>query len=303
MDYGICNKKLLNNIMYFSVGDPSHLSDHATLTLCVRANSHAQVNKSQIQVDGTNPNNISMKKIPMGFKWSPESVKAYKDAFNLPLIHQRLNIINEYCSKSNEQDPNKLCKLVTDLFIQAASLSLKRKKLPRTVQNKTARWYDNDLFSLKNKILQHRRLVQKCPSNRFIYQQFFLLKKQYRNCCRSAKRNYFNSLSQNIEDLCLKNDKKFWSVLKSVQSVNEDYLPDSHCLYNYFEQLHSVQESDNSLYSENVQNIVAKQLECLEPYLYEHNNHITTLEVSNAIKNLKGNKAHYQDLISNEMLK
>ena len=156
---------------------------------------------------------------------------------------------------------------------------------------------------MKNKILQHGCLVLKFPSNRFIYQQVFLLKKQYRNRCRSAKRNYFNSLSQNIEDLCLKNDKNFWSVLKSVQSVNEDYLPDSHCLYNYFEQLHSVQESDNSLYSENVQNIVAKQLECLEPYLYEHNNHITTLEVSNTIKNLKGNKAHYQDFISNEMLK
>ena len=186
VDYGICNEELLNNIMYFSVGDPSHLSDHAPLTLCIHANSHAQVNKSQTQVDGTNPNNISMKKIPMGFKWSPQSVKAYKDAFNLPLIRQRLNIINEYCTKSNEQDPNKLCELVTDLFIQAASLSLKRKKLPRTLKNKTTRRYDNDLFNLKNKILQHGRLVQKFPSERFIYQQFFLLKKQYRNRSRSA---------------------------------------------------------------------------------------------------------------------
>ena len=157
-----------------------------------------------------------------------------------------MNIINEYCSKSNEQDPNKLCELVTDLFIHAASLSLKRKKLPRTLQNKTARWYDNDLFNLKNKILQHGRSVQKFLSNKVIYQQVFLLKKQYRNRCRSAKRNYFNSFSQNIEDLCLKNDKNFWSVLKSVQSVNEDYLPDSNCLYNYIEQLHSVQESDDS---------------------------------------------------------
>ena len=53
--------------------------------------------------------------------------------------------------------------------------------------------------------------------------------------------------------------------------------------------LHSVQESDNSLYSKNIHNIVTKQLECLEPYLYQHNNHITTLEVM-LLKILKGIK-------------
>ena len=76
VDYCTISHGFMDKIMYFSVFDPTHLSDHAPISVCVHAlfkllNEHTSSPKT---------------KFPRGFKWNEES---YNEAIKLKQFGKR----------------------------------------------------------------------------------------------------------------------------------------------------------------------------------------------------------------------
>ena len=150
------------------MGEPNHLSDHAPLILRLNVTT----NNNRINNGSKEESNPSTS-MPLGFKWSDAHAQIFKDALNLPTIKEKLKYLLDYTVDTQQQDSevDHLCEHLTDILIQAGSLSLKRNKKfkPAMLKNK---WFNLDLQELKKKVLNLGKAVRKDPCNPFIYQQF-----------------------------------------------------------------------------------------------------------------------------------
>ena len=302
VDYGICSPQLYKHINYFSVGEPNHLSDHAPLILRLNVTT----NNNRINNGSKEESNPSTS-MPLGFKWSDTHAQIFKDALNLPPIKEKLKYLLDYTVDTQQQDSevDHLCEHLTDILIQAGSLSLTRNKKfkPAMLKNK---WFNLDLQELKKKVLNLGKAVRKDPCNPFIYQQFIKEKKYFKSRCRSTKYKYINGISQEIERKCIKNDKSFWKLLKSLnKSESHNECPTDEDLFRYFKKLHSLPTvgSDMNGANRKINIQVKERIQKFNSDKYQSSfNEISSEEIEVAVKTLKSGKAYGLDLISNEMI-
>ena len=115
IDYCIMSEGQLSNVIYFHVDDPIlRLSDHSKISVKIIANFH----KSK--------DNITLENFPTRFKWGTESSRLFTEALNSDDIKNQLNAINEKTINSPSDINKAICNL-SQLIIQAANISLKRK--------------------------------------------------------------------------------------------------------------------------------------------------------------------------------
>ena len=140
---------MYKHINYFSVGEPNHLSDHAPLIVWLNVNTNNRINNGS--KEESNPSTS----MPLGFKWSDAHAQIFKDALNLPAIKEKLKYLLDYTVDTQQQDSevDHLCEHLTDILMQAGSLSLKRNKKfkPAMLKNQKSKWFNLDLQELKTK--------------------------------------------------------------------------------------------------------------------------------------------------------
>ena len=77
VDYCIVNKEFLDKIKYFTVLDPTHLSDHAPISVCIHGICNIECKQDSLK----------QSPFPRGFKWNEES---YTAAINLGYFKNKL---------------------------------------------------------------------------------------------------------------------------------------------------------------------------------------------------------------------
>ena len=178
---------------------------------------------------------------------------------------------------------------------------VKRKKNTRKSNCKRKKkWFDKDCQAL----LTHVRKLGRQLSTRFSQETlkaYHDKKKEFFRLRNHKNRKYVASILENLDSLHSSNPAAYWKLfnkLKNFDKVNskcpvraDDFLKYFKSLY--FRDSNSEQEK---IYDQFIQENQAS-------IFNELNYRITEGEVSNAIKNLKNNKASGLDLILNEMMR
>ena len=294
VDYGISSKSIYNDIIYYCIHKPNHLSDHAPMTLCLGTRGqHGSTDNANKGGEGNDTNNRTSH-TPPGFRWTNESPQKFEAAFGLPCIKNRLQALLNQNLLNKDISANSLCTELADILIQAAKHSLKHRKTQPTTSRKSAPWFNGNLHTKKSDVIRIGKELHKSPKNNHLLQQFSLVKKCYKNLCKYYKRKYMNSISTKLESVCSSGSHEFWKFLKSMRNKPSTNMPDSSALLQHFKNLHT----DHNILQDPQTIHISQNLGSSNPPP-----EISTYEIEKAIKSLKNGKAHGQDLISNEMIK
>jgi exonuclease III len=290
VDYCITDRILYNRVSYFRVHAPSHLSDHAAISVCLNINYNITQNC-----------NISQYKVfPNKFKWCEES---FLKALELQQIKCKLSQLEKDNYDSNTSGINKLCGDLSDVFLNTAKYSLIRRKNQKLSKRKQRhkKWYNNNLCLLKNEVLHTGKLLRKHPNDPQIRGTFLLKKKRYKQACKQAKRNYMKSVTEKIDQAEFQNNSNFWRLLKSINqdSDQESDLPSMEDFMQVFNKK-SVDGFDNNFKCE-IENTVSRNQS--DQTVQSLDKPIDETELYKAVNNIKNGKACGLDLISNEMIK
>jgi hypothetical protein len=242
IDYCIVNRELYTNILYFTVSDPSHISDHSVITVCVEGSTF---NTNDIIED-------NYYVCPKGFKWNNSSEK-YKNVLNTPLLKNKLKYI-ENCNYTADSDGiNLLCTDITSLLCEAGRCSLKISK-GKTKNKPQTKWYNNSLYGIKCSITHLAKLLGKYPNDPYIRGKFISKKKEYNKYCRKAKRDYFKTVASDLEKIGIKSPKEFWRMLNYIKPSNNENgdLPSMAKLLDHFKGHYQRINENNSTTDNNI---------------------------------------------------
>ena len=138
--------------------------------------------------------------------------------------------------------------------------------------------------------------LSKTPKDPYLSEQFFKLKRKYRNASRSVKRKFEQNILQKLETLQFTNNGGFWNLLKQNKGSNFDKQFSNEAL--------SPVQGLSKHYKELLQNkykpTIKQPKECKN--FDSLNGDITIEEIKQTIKKLKNKKAPGNNSITNEMI-
>jgi exonuclease III len=296
IDYCIVNSEFYTKIVYFKVLDPTHVSDHASIAVCMNITNNIipECNKQ------------CYNKFPKGFKWNEDS---YADALNLKQFKARIIMMCTTDYRNNTDGITSLCTELSSVITDAARCSLKRRKEPHIVKCnvRQAKWYNNNLYVLKNEVLHIGKLLKKYPKDPHIRGRFIVRKKYYKQACRKAKRAHMKSLAVELDRANVNNSKEFWrllTLLKNKSYNDNSELPSMDKFVHFFKGLNDKCQGSNNFdcdFMNKIENIVKTQTYCEQ--IQSLDRPIDKKELDKVITNLRTGKAYGLDLITNEMLK
>jgi hypothetical protein len=301
IDYCIVDHKLYEHILYFTVHDPSHVSDHAPISVCMNITC----------ITSYVGNNIKYSQFPSSFNWCVES---YTEALKLNKFREKVHTISNDNYETTAGGVDKLCSDLSTVLIDIAKCSLKKRRCDNNVHRaQSAKWYNKNVHVLKCDVLHTGKLLRQYPNDPYVRGKFILRKKCYKRACKSAKRNYMKLVAMELDKADVNNPKDFWRLLKKVkQTPNVDdgsELPTMENLIKTFGISDQVSDHNNSVdfaCVRNYNNIKSTMSEASEKHLKGLDvldNPISRTEVIKVIKKLQVGKAHGLDMITNEMLK
>ena len=296
IDYCIVDRQLYDSILYFNVHDVTHISDHAPISVCMN------ISTCIFPMSETGNNAYNYSQFPQSFKWNEAR---YTDAIKLQQFQDRSTVIciNNY--NNNIDGVNNLCKDVSNLFIDAAKLSLSKRKKQRVVKykHKPAKWYSSNLRVLKNDVLHTGKLLSRFPKDPHIRGKFISKKKHYKQACRKAKLQYMNDIAVKLDNAEVKNPQQFWRLINSLkrQPTNISDLPSIKDFVNIFKDASQTGEKNiPDVFKQNIEHSVNMQKCRVINFLDDA---ISSKELKQAIDKLNNGKSCSDDLIMNEMLK
>lgn len=293
VDYCVISREFNEKVYYFTVLNPTHLSDHAPISVCIKA-----VRKNNVKC------NTETTEFPRGFTWNEES---YSAAMQLSHFRERLDQIHKVDYHKNSNGIESLGNAVVNVLIDAAKYALKRRKARGGIAGKvkTAKWYTSKLRAFKNDVLSAGKLLKKYPKDPHVRGIFMSKKKLYKKSCRQAKRSHMTNIAKELDKAEIRDPNEFWRFIKTLKhSSQSDQLPNIEDLVNTFKvhnQCDYKNESFDMMFMQNIENIVENEVHLKE--INSLDKEISKDELVKAIRNLRCGKAFGLDLVTNEMLK
>ncbi len=301
VDYTLANHNLIDNVVYHKVLPFSHLSDHSAMET-----SLAFCNQPTWRQAPT----IPLKPLFDRVIYDADR----RDQYVLSLLtEQSQESMVTFLTEKYTGDTSGVGRAAKDFnnIVSAAAQGnfkvIKRKKNKGQDKQRQVmhRWYDRECRSLRNSM---RKLRGKLRLNPFSVQDrnLYLGKcREYKGLLKYKERKFKAELVERLGKLAEEDPKAFWSTLKSMQGKDDDMsenIPPSEW-QSHFEKLGTptFEESAES-------QTVIDELKLLEDQKDEAGQRaldypVTIKEIKEVLRHLKPNKAHADDLITNEMLK
>lgn len=298
VDFVVVNEQLLQNIVWFKVHEPIHLSDHALISTMFHCKKVQQERDKSIRRDFTQK---------VDYVWDKTSKIAFQNALSSQEITGIRNEIDNIISQDRHPNiVNECVNKVTKIFMKAASTSLRKKTDKSQSKSKwKQKWYTRDCETLKSTIRHLGKMVMKCPNNPFLREQLVKCRKQYKKLIREKKREFMEKTLHKIYSFEQNNPKEYWKFVNGLRKEKQEKSSiDLENWVYYFKQLYA--DSSKVQYDKEFERMVEKKLnECKLEVNYNEllDKDITIAEIERAIKKCKNNKATGIDSISNEMIK
>ena len=288
VDYIICSKNILYQLLNFEVKDTNAYSDHAVLCVDIRCKIFSR--KEHII---ENVNNSKRKP-----KWKEEFKEEYTDFLNTEQAKIQLSNIIRNIDEAEIIDDNIIDQSVMnlcDVLKEAGNShfvifkSINSTKNPKNEQNL---WYDSDCKEKKLIFDGYEKIYRETlkDEDRIIMCN---ARNNYRKLCRYKRKKFQIERANELLTISKTNPRMFWRKMRKKKTAIGS------CDFNsYFKTLFDIQP-EIEISDETLNNVRNEQNFNVD-YL---NNCITMNELVNAIKKLKNNKACGFDGILNEFLK
>ncbi|CAG2219500.1 unnamed protein product [Mytilus edulis] len=294
VDYVMVSESILDQILYFYVHNfmPTISDCHCILEWEMSSKFTVDDNDCNINMFDKSPN----------FIWSDESPTNFQTALLLPDIQTQIDTFNKSIIKESQSSVDEAAAELSHIFLSAATNSLKRNKL-RNKKIKTKKWFDGDLYHLRNKLISYGKIYSKFPYDPLVRGHYYKLNKQYSKLRKFKYKEYKKSLVEQLQNLHDDNPKSYWKLINDLK--NNDNKDHSSAVapsvwVSHFNGLYQLHES----FKERVAKL-EKKLDNLEKNVCFNNldKLITEKEISFAISKLRCNKSPGLDNISNNMIK
>ncbi len=159
-------------------------------------------------------------------------------------------------------------------------------KKRRQVKQSKQPWFDNSCALKKRDYHKSLRQAKRTNNAELRYTAF----REYRNFVRSKKRNYTNTLNENLKTLKKRNAKCYWNIIKKHTQAKTTHEIPFDSLTTHFKHLNEVDPAESTVNDINPENEFINQ-----PFSQD--------EVNRAIRKIKNGKACGPDDIYPEFIK
>ena len=308
IDYILSSNSLIENVRYVTVNDLTVHSIHCSISSCfslgaMRGN-HETNSKTQYE---------RVKK----FVWSQVDTNRFLESLAKDHIQQELrDLIKQFDVKDTEDvshtDNIDLAsiKLIDIISGAAKSAGLKMKCKPKTRQcgsskkkTRSKPWFDEKCKSLKAQCSKLFAMIKRDPFNRKHRFEFNRVKKLYKGTLNENKSNFEKQIWASLDNFHKSNPKEYWKLLSDLRGIEEkqkkNLISMEQWVKHFSSLLNKAMTPNKSLMTE-----IDTYIDMNRDRLFnELNFSISLVETSNAIRNLKTNKAAGLDGIVNEMFK
>lgn len=310
VDYTAVSYNLQRLVDSFRILDMTDLSDHRPCSISL--NIRNSTINADILLD-------AMQSAPVKYKWdadNPEIGKMFREGLLTENIKEMSNkILRINCT--NDKDVFQLNGLIADIYNDVATdlFPSKRNTKPSKVRNKTKKiqpkqcWFDGDCINAKRKLRSLAKRYGKSPRETTIRDEYFSMRRTYRQLISAKKSTFIESLSADIsqgKNINWKRMKQLKQLKTSTSNLDvfdmnnfveffknlyaKKELPRATCkVMDGYKSLSSVYPAEDQQTSDTLENIL--------------NRGIDSTELRDSIRSLKNGKAVAEDRIANEFLK
>lgn len=286
VDYLIVQENLVSEVNYLCVNEflPC-FSDHCSLSFALKTKRPSLFHQRE----------KTYEPFPNQFKWNNQFISDFQLALNQDEVKAKINdLLRMKCN--NRQLIEESLNNINTILQKAASKAKVYKKLSNNNSKaRNKKWFDNDLKRLKSKIKHFTAILRLSPFDSYVRKELFFTLHKYNKLRKKKARLYKQTMVNKLHEMRSKDPTEFWKLLKNLDEngkIQKQSLIPMPEWENYFKLLHKAKE-DQSIQLEQLE---ADKIFCPTDFK------ITEIEVIQAIKKLKRNKAAGLDNILNEMI-
>jgi hypothetical protein len=290
VDYCMVQAEFIPQVLYFHVNDviPT-LSDHSLIAACFLADY--TVNKEH----------TNLKPFPPSYKWTELSAQCFTDALATPNIAKQ---IGQYMDSNFNDQVNTAAAKFDEIIVNAAKLSLKKKKAGPPSRQTNKKWYDFELKELNKRLVNKGKLYATHPNDPIIRGNYYKFRKIYSKACKSKRRIFKETMVDKLNELNENDPKAYWDLLNKLKedtgsASNADKISEEEWV-EYLQKLNTPRAKFADRIKEFEQILEPKENQpTFSPMDYRLNEN----EIRKAIQSLKNKKAAGLDGVLNEMFK
>ena len=301
VDYALTSVDLINSINFFTVSDPTYLSDHSQISV------HISCMYKMTTDHQSNNNNNKLKSIKHMYKWQAISKdKLFEVLQNKTIIDEIVSIENTNFA-NNSEGIDSATNLVTSLFEKLAEKSCKIVRYRHTKPRKKKPWSDQELKDLKKTVADLGKKMRQHPYNVQIRSSFFKYSMDLKKMVKRKKYLFKKEIFDKLLNWQEKDPKKYWELVNSLKYDNNrnknniELSLDFDTFKKHF-QTQGNPSKVNEEFSLKIENDLSDYINIL------NENEVTDKpfsikEIKECIKNLGMGKSTGPDLIPNEVIK
>ena len=305
IDYFICTPTMLSFISNMNVHtfNPCLSDVHTVIDICLKNNSHSSNQpENDTQTTSVGSEQVTTDQVKVG-AWDNSKCQEYIENLNTKLLHEINDHLEIFDNTENKQDQiDTILDQVGQLLVKAAKDTFGQREINSTINKKKKEvktqskpWYTKYCRNKKVIFNRARKRFQITKANN----DFQIMQregKEYKRAIRAAYNKHRENVREEVRNLRYQNNtQKYWNYIKKQEKNydNEEKI-DFDKFVDFFRNINSAENyTAANIEKEQEGNEVNEELD----------KEISEREITEAVSNLKNNKAVGEDKISNEYIK
>ncbi|VDI41394.1 Hypothetical predicted protein [Mytilus galloprovincialis] len=214
VDYVAVSEEILENVLYFKVSRfiPTLSDCHCKLEWELSAKYCVpEENDIPIQLKNMTPNYI----------WTDCSAIKFQETLSSDTLQNYILEFNNSTIQFTQTSVDDASSKLSNIFLSAANLSLKRPLKKHTNKQKNKKWFDASLQQARTNLLNYGKIYSRFPYDPIIKNHFYKLNREYSKLRKYKYKQYKQSLISQLDSLHEENPKLYWNLINELQEKNE----------------------------------------------------------------------------------
>ncbi|VDI81765.1 Hypothetical predicted protein [Mytilus galloprovincialis] len=214
VDYVAVSEEILENVLYFKVSRfiPTLSDCHCKLEWELSA---------KYCVPGENDIPIQLKNMTPNYIWTDCSAIKFQETLSSDTLQNYILEFNNSTIQFTQTSVDEVSSKLSNIFLSAANLSLKRPLKKHTNKQKNKKWFDASLQQARTNLLNYGKIYSRFPYDPIIKNHFYKLNREYSKLRKYKYKQYKQSLISQLDSLHEENPKLYWNLINELQEKNE----------------------------------------------------------------------------------
>ena len=119
-------------------------------------------------VTPTSSEECSMHPMPLRYIWSEYSTSAFQEALSSSALQLEIDHFLSTTDMDTVTNINTAASELANIFTNAVDISLKKSKILKKITTKSKKWFDNDLRSSRQNLINFGKVFTKYPKDPYV---------------------------------------------------------------------------------------------------------------------------------------